>query len=151
MEERVVTAPKRQEFRVPGLNEPLSHYADAVRWGDLLFVSGLAPLDREGRLVGGESAAAQCGQILENMKLILETAGASFGDVLRVTVYLTDVDDRTLINPVRRAYFGDARPASTLIEVARLAIPGMKVEIEAVVGLPGTAGGARSPAEFGAQ
>ncbi len=70
------------------------------------------------------------------MEKVLKAAGASFADVLKVTVYLTDVDDRTKINPVRQRYFGDARPASTLIEVSRLAIPGMKVEVEAVVGLP---------------
>ena len=56
--------------------------------------------------------------------------------MLRVTVYLTDVDDRKAINPVRQEYFGDARPASTLIEVAGLAVPGMKVEIEAVLAVP---------------
>jgi 2-iminobutanoate/2-iminopropanoate deaminase len=127
---------KRQEFRVEGLNEPISHYTDAVRWGDMLFVSGLAPLDREGRLVGGADAAAQTRQILDNMKLILAAAGAGFEDVLRVTVYLTDIADRGAINPVRRDYFGAARPASTLVEVSALAVPGMKVEIEAVVGLP---------------
>jgi 2-iminobutanoate/2-iminopropanoate deaminase len=127
---------KRQEFRVDGLSEPLSHYTDAVRWGDMLFVSGVAPLDREGRLVG-DDAAAQARQIFENMKLILDAAGAHFRDVLRVTVYLTDVHDRKAINPVRQEYFGAARPASTLIEVADLAVPGMKVEIEAIFGLPG--------------
>jgi 2-iminobutanoate/2-iminopropanoate deaminase len=127
---------KRQEFRVAGLSEPLSHYTDAVRWGDMLFVSGIAPLDREGRLVG-DSAAAQTRQIFENMKRILDAAGASFRDVLRVTVYLTDVNDRKAINPVRQEYFGDVRPASTLIEVSDLAVPGMKVEIEAIFGLPG--------------
>jgi 2-iminobutanoate/2-iminopropanoate deaminase len=71
------------------------------------------------------------------MKLILDAAGAHFRDVLRVTVYLTDVHDRKAINPVRQEYFGAARPASTLIEVADLAVPGMKVEIEAIFGLPG--------------
>jgi 2-iminobutanoate/2-iminopropanoate deaminase len=70
------------------------------------------------------------------MKLVLDAAGAGFGDVLKVTVYLTDVNDRKKINPVRQQYFGAARPASTLIGVGELAIPGMKVEIEAVVGLP---------------
>ena len=70
------------------------------------------------------------------MKLILDAAGAGFQDVLRVTVYLTDIADRTVINPVRQTYFGATRPASTLIEVSALAVPGMKVEIEAVVGLP---------------
>jgi len=84
--------------------------------------------------VGGDDAAAQCRQVLDNIKAILETVGLSFDDVLRVTVYLTDVDDRSAINPVRQEYFGSARPASTLIEVSALAIPGMKVEIEAVAG-----------------
>ena len=71
------------------------------------------------------------------MKAILDAAGASFADVLKVTVYLTDVEDRKKINPVRQEFFGSARPASTLIGVQALAIPGMKVEIEAVVGLRG--------------
>jgi reactive intermediate/imine deaminase len=127
---------KREEFRVAGLNEPVSHYTDAVRWGDLLFVSGVAPLDRDGRLVGGDDAVAQTRQIFENMKRILEGAGAGFADVLRVTVYLTDIADRARINPVRQEYFGTTRPASTLIEVSAFVVPGMKVEIEAVVGLP---------------
>jgi 2-iminobutanoate/2-iminopropanoate deaminase len=126
---------KRQEFRVDALSTPLSHYTDAVRWGDTLYVSGIAPLDSAGKLVGGSDPVAQTRQIFKNMKLILEAAGARFSDVLRVTVYLTDVNDRTLINPVRQEYFGDARPASTLIEVAGLAVPGMKVEIEAIFGL----------------
>ena len=127
---------KREEFRVEALSAPISHYTDAVRFGDMLFISGIAPLDREGRLVGRDSAAAQTRQIFENMKAILDEAGAGFKDVLRVTVYLTDVNDRAEINPVRQKYFGDTRPASTLIGVSGLAIPGMKVEIEAIVGLP---------------
>ena len=101
-----------------------------------MFISGLAPVDENLNLVGGEDAAAQTRQIFEHMKAILETAGASFADVLRVTVYLTDINDRAAINPVRQEYFGEARPASTLIGVNELAVPGMKVEIEAIVGLP---------------
>ena len=132
-----MTASKREEFRVADINEPVSHYTDAVRWGDLLFVSGIAPLDAEGRLVGGDDAVKQTRQIFENMKRILAAAGAGFADVLRVTVYLTDIADRARINPVRQEYFGKARPASTLIEVSAFVVPGMKVEIEAVVGLPG--------------
>lgn len=124
----------RQEFLLAGLAPPISHYCDAVRWGDTLYISGVPPLDAAGRVVS-DDPAAQAGQVFENMKLILDAAGATFADVLKVTVYLTDVDDRTKINPVRQAYFGTARPASTLIGVKELAIPGMKVEIEAVVGL----------------
>src|SRR5205814_327017 len=70
-----------------------------------------------------------------NMKLERDDAGASFADILKVTVYLLDVNDRSKINPVRKEFFGAARPTSTLIGVSELAIPGMKVEIEAVVGL----------------
>lgn len=126
----------REEYRVPGLNEPISHYTDAVRFDNLLFISGLAPVDEDLNLVGGDDAAAQTRQIFENMKAILEAADAGFADVLRVTVYLTDINDRAAINPVRQEYFGEARPASTLIGVNELAVPGMKVEIEAIVGLP---------------
>jgi 2-iminobutanoate/2-iminopropanoate deaminase len=125
----------RQEFRVEGLNLPVSHYTDAVRWGDLLFVSGVAPLDAEGRLVGGADVVAQTRQVFRNMKRVLDAVGADVGDILKVTVYLTDVADRAAINPVRQEFFGAARPASTLIGVAALVLPGMKVEIEAVVGL----------------
>jgi 2-iminobutanoate/2-iminopropanoate deaminase len=125
---------RRQEFRVKTLHEPVSHYTDAVRWGDMLFVSGVAPLDKDARLVS-EDVAAQARKVFENMQEILDAAGATFADVLKVTVFLTDVRDRPLINPVRQEFFGTARPASTLIGIDELVVPGMKIEIEAVVGL----------------
>ena len=128
--------PERREYMIEGLMPPISHYCDAVRWGDLLFVSGVAPVDAKGKVVS-DDPAAQTRQIFLNMKAVLDAAGASFADVLKVTVYLTDVEDRKKINPVRQEFFGAARPASTLIGVQALAIPGMKVEIEAVVGLRG--------------
>jgi reactive intermediate/imine deaminase len=126
---------KRQEFMVEGVAPPISHYCDAVRFGDLLFISGVPPTDAKGKVVGGDDVAEQTRQVFRNMKLVLDEAGASFADILKVTVYLLDVNDRSKINPVRKEVFGDARPASTLIGVSELAIPGMKVEIEAVVGL----------------
>ena len=131
----------KQELTVKGLAAPISHYCDAVRFGDLLHISGVPPTDANGRLVGGDDVAAQTRQVFENMKRVLVAAGAGFGDILKVTVYLLDVNDRSKINPVRKEYFGAARPASTLIGVRELAIPGMKVEIEAVVGLRRQGGG----------
>jgi len=125
----------RQELRVTTLSEPISHYTDAVRFGDLLFVSGLAALDGSGQLVGPGDVVAQTRQIFVNFKSVLDATDADFSDVLKVTVFLTDVRHRTQINPVRREFFGNARPASTLIGVKELALPGMLVEIEAVVGL----------------
>ena len=74
---------------------------------------------------------------VSSLKKVLDAAGAGFSDILKITVFLTDIGDRTKINPVRQRHFGQARPASTLIGVNELAVPGMKLEIEAVVGLPG--------------
>lgn len=127
--------PDREEYSLAGGVPPISHYTDAVRFRDTLYISGLAPLDQDLNVIS-DDVVEQTRAIFEQMKTILDMAGATFADVLRVTVYLTDVNDRTKINPVRQEYFGDARPASTLIGVSALAIPGMKVEIEAIVGLP---------------
>ena len=127
---------EREEIRVPELAEPISHYTDAVRAGELLFVSGFVPVDGEGRLVGGDDVVAQARQVFANLGVVLAAAGATFADVVKVTVYLTDIADRVRINPVRQEVFGDARPASTLVEVSALAVPGAKLEIEAVALIP---------------
>jgi 2-iminobutanoate/2-iminopropanoate deaminase len=126
----------RRAIRVDGLADPISHYTDAVVAGELLFVSGLIAVDRQGALVGADDVAAQTRQVFENLRAVLDEAGCRVEDVVKVTVYLTDVDDRPKINPVRQEVFGDARPASTLVEVSRLAVPGAKVEIEAVALIP---------------
>jgi 2-iminobutanoate/2-iminopropanoate deaminase len=126
----------RREIRVDGLAEPLSHYTDAVRAGDLLFVSGLVAVDGDGNLVGGDDVVAQTRQVFENMRAVLAAAGCGFEDVVKVTIFLTDIDDRPSINPVRQEIFGGARPASTLVEVTRLAVPGARVEIEAIAIVP---------------
>jgi 2-iminobutanoate/2-iminopropanoate deaminase len=126
---------QREEIAVPGLAPAISHYTDAVRFGDLLFVSGVIAVDKDLKLVGGDDVVAQTRCIFENMKQVLAAARATFADVLKVTVFLVDVNDRVKINKVRQEYFGSARPASTLIGVRELALPGVKVEIEAIVGL----------------
>ena len=126
----------RREIRVDGLADPISHYTDAVVAGELLFISGLVGVDGQGALVGGDDVAAQARQVFENMRAVLDEAGCRFEDVVKVTVYLTDVDDRPKINSVRQEVFGTARPSSTLVEVSRLAVPGARVEIEAVALIP---------------
>jgi reactive intermediate/imine deaminase len=123
---------RREEIRVPGLAEPISHYTDAVRAGDLLFVSGFVPVDGDGQLVGGDDVVAQARQVFANLAAVLAAAGATFADVVKVTVYLTDIEDRVRINPIRQEVFRDTRPASTLVEVSALATPGARVEIDAV-------------------
>jgi 2-iminobutanoate/2-iminopropanoate deaminase len=127
---------RREEIRVPGQAEPISHYTDAVRAGDLLFVSGVVPVDAGGELVGGDDVVEQARQVFRNMAAVLTAAGAGPADVVKVTVFLTDVDDRPRINPVRAEFFGATRPASTLVEVSRLAVPGARIEVEAVALIP---------------
>jgi 2-iminobutanoate/2-iminopropanoate deaminase len=100
--------------------------------GPLLFVSGVVPVDEAGRLVGGDDVVAQARQVFANMGAVLAAGGATFADVVKVTVFLTDVDDRARINTVRQEVFGEARPASTLLEISALAVPGAKIEVEAV-------------------
>ena len=122
----------RNEYRVAGLPEPISHYTDAVQAGGLLFVSGCVPVDEHGQLVGSEDVVAQARQVFANIGKVLAAAGARFADIVKVTVYLLNVDDRARINPVRQDVFGRVRPASTLIEVSRLAVPGALLEVDAV-------------------
>ena len=124
------------EFRVPTQAEPISHFTDAVQAGDLLFVSGVVPVDAERRLVGGDDVVAQARAVFANMADVLAAAGCTFADVVKVTVFLTDVDDRPLVNPVREEVFGETRPASTLVEVSALVIPGARIEVEAVALVP---------------
>jgi reactive intermediate/imine deaminase len=131
---------EREEIRVEALSEPLSHYVDAVRVGRLVFVSGCVPLDHAGEVVGGDDALAQARQVLVNMDHVLKAAGSSFGDIAKVTVYVTDIDDRQAVNIARREFFGTSRPASTLVEVSRLAVPGIRVEIDCIAVLPNQGG-----------
>jgi 2-iminobutanoate/2-iminopropanoate deaminase len=126
----------REEIRVEGLAEPISHFTDAVRAGGFLHVSGIVAVDGEGGLVGGDDVVAQTRQVLDNMRAVLAAGGCGFADVVKVTIFLTDIDDRPKINPLRQDAFGAARPASTLVEVPRLAVPGAKVEIECVALVP---------------
>ena len=104
---------KRREVMVEGLAEPISHYTDAVVAGETLYISGIVPVDAAGALVGGDDVVAQARQVFAIMQRVLAAAVATPADVVKVTVYLLDIDDRPLINPVRQEFFGSARPAST--------------------------------------
>jgi 2-iminobutanoate/2-iminopropanoate deaminase len=127
---------KREEVRVEGVPQPISHYTPVVRAGRMVFISGMEPKDRNGATVGKNDVTAQARQVLENIKTCLTAAGATFADVCKVTVYVRNIRDRPLINEVRKQYFGASRPASTLVEISRLANDDYLVEIEAIAYLP---------------
>jgi 2-iminobutanoate/2-iminopropanoate deaminase len=125
----------REEIRVPDFCEPISHYVDAVRFGNLVFVSGIAAIATDGSVFAPDDVTAQTRHVFESLRKLLRHVGADFVDVLKVTVFLTDVQDRAAVNIVRKQYFSQSRPASSLIGVNNLALPGLRIEIEAVVGI----------------
>src|SRR3989442_478209 len=84
----------RQEIRVPGMPEPISHFTHVVRAGPIVFVSGCVASDENGKTVGGSDIVAQTRQVHENIKRCLAAAGATFADVCKVTVFLKNVADR---------------------------------------------------------
>lgn len=127
---------RREEIRVPGMPEPISHFTNVVRAGRLVFVSGCVASDAEGRTIGGNDATAQARQVHENLKKCLAAAGATFADVCKVTVFLKNIADREKVNVARKEYFGAHRPASTLVEISRLVRDDLLVEIEAIAVLP---------------
>lgn len=116
--------------------EPISHFSDATVAGKTLYVSGLVATDEHGAIVGEGDVVEQTRQIFRNLRRILEAAGAGPSDVAKVTIFMRDVSQRPLINPVRQKFFGEHRPASTLVEVSRLVRDELLLEIEAIAQLP---------------
>ncbi|HUE66794.1 MAG TPA: RidA family protein [Candidatus Acidoferrum sp.] len=123
-------------LRVEGLMEPISHFSDAVVAGRTLYVSGLVATNEDGEVIGTGDVVEQTRQIFRNLKRILDAAGATPADVAKVTIFMRDVAQRPLINPIRQEFFGPHRPASTLIEISRLVRDDLLIEIEAVAQLP---------------
>ncbi len=117
-----------ERFLLPGEMEPVSHYCHATRAGDRVWVSGTVGVRSDGAIP--EDAVEQFQVAIDTVDRCLKAAGAEARHVVKVTVLLTDINDRAAINPIRQAYFGEHRPASTLFEVSALVAPEMKVEIE---------------------
>ena len=119
-----------ERLRLEGvLPPPVSHYCDAVRAGDLLHISGMVAVDRDGRVVGKGDAARQAELIFEHIDRVLARCGADASRITSVLIHLTNMDDRARINPVRMRYFGEHRPASTLVQVDALIHPDLLVEV----------------------
>ena len=127
---------QRREIRVEGMSEPVSHFTHVVTAGRLVFVSGCVATDAAGKLVGGSDVVAQARQVHENLKHCLAAAGATFADICKVTVFVRNMAHREAINTVRKEYFGQSRPASTLVEVSRFVRDDYLLEIEATAVLP---------------
>jgi reactive intermediate/imine deaminase len=120
--------------------DPLAPYriSQAFRVGDLVITSGQAAIDRDGNLVGVGDFAAQAEQVFANLAEVLEAGGSSLAQVIKVTIYLTDMDRFADIVALRERYFTPPYPADTIVEVKALALPELEIEIEATALATGT-------------
>lgn len=126
----------RRVVHVEGIAPPRSFYSHGmIAPGPTLWVAGQVALRPDGTIEDGD-AAAQTEVVLENLSAIVRQAGGSMADVVRTTVYLTDIADRDAVTAVRERHFPTPAPPNTLLVVAGLAHPAFRVEIDAVVAMP---------------
>ena len=132
----VAPAQSLQRINPPGLSAPAT-YTHIVRAGNTLYLAGQVGVDAQGTLAGS-GMVEQLQQVLENIRIALASQGADFSHIAKITIYTTDVDAIRAPEAaaVRAKYFGEYRPASTLVGVTRLASPDYKVEIEVTAVLP---------------
>ncbi|WP_323000985.1 RidA family protein [Denitromonas sp.] len=113
--------------------QAIGPYSQAIALDGLLFTSGQIPLTTAGEKVAGD-IAAQTGQVFDNLEGILSSAGAALSDVIKVTVFMTDLGEFAAMNAVFAQRFGEHRPARSTVQVAALPT-GARVEIEAIARL----------------
>jgi 2-iminobutanoate/2-iminopropanoate deaminase len=121
----------KRAFTTGDAPKAIGPYSQAVRVGDLLFLSGQIPLDPSTAQVVEGDVTAQARRVMENLGAVLKAAGLSFADVARTTIYLADMNDFAKVNEVYGSYFSEPFPARATVQVARLPRD-VRVEIDAI-------------------
>lgn len=129
--QKVILPPKTPRWQA-------GHYSQGVKVkpGVLVFLSGQVPEDAQGNLVGKGNMEAQARQVMENVKAMVEEAGGTLDNVVKLTAYLTDMTQREAVSKVRDEYFKRDFPASTFVEVKSLVNKDWLLEIEAIAVVP---------------
>lgn len=118
----------------PTLSKPTgyTHVVEVTGPGKTIYIAGQVALDKDGNVVGAGDMKAQAEQVFKNLEAALAAGGAKFADVVKMNTYVTDMDRAPAVREVRARYFGEATPASTLVQVVRLARPELLLEIEVI-------------------
>jgi reactive intermediate/imine deaminase len=122
----------------PALSTPTgyTHVVEVTGPARMIYIAGQIALDKDGKVVGAGDMKAQAEQVFKNLEAALTAAGAKFSDVVKMNTYVTDMDKAPAVREVRARYFGTTTPASTLVQVVRLARPEFLLEIEVIAALP---------------
>ena len=125
----------------PALSKPTgyTHVVEVTGPAKMVFIAGQIALDKDGNVVGAGDMTAQAEQVFKNVEAALAAAGAKFTDVVKMNTYVTDMDKAPAVREVRAKYFGETTPASTLVQVVKLARPEFLLEIEVIAALPNVA------------
>jgi enamine deaminase RidA (YjgF/YER057c/UK114 family) len=107
-------------------------WAQCTRKGNFLFISGQVGLDIKGNIVGRNNFEKQAKQALDNLVLMIEAGGGKLEDLMMITVFVTDMNNRPIFAKVRNSYFRKNPPASTIVEIKRLFMDGILIEINGI-------------------
>jgi len=118
----------------PTLSKPTgyTHIVEVSGPVKTIYISGQIALDKDGKVVGEGDMKAQAEQVFKNLEAALTAAGAKFTDVVKMNTFITDMDKAAAVREVRARYFGETTPASTLVQVVKLARPEFMLEIEVI-------------------
>jgi 2-iminobutanoate/2-iminopropanoate deaminase len=131
-------APHVKRTNPPTLSKPTgyTHVVEVTTPVRTIYIAGQIAFDKDGNVVGAGDMKAQAEQVFRNLEAALAAAGAKFADVVKMNTYVTDMEKAPAVREVRARYFGETTPASTLVQVARLARPELMLEIEVIAAVP---------------
>ncbi|MCY1389516.1 2-aminomuconate deaminase [compost metagenome] len=133
----------KKQINSSRLRVPNGHFSQATSieaTGTLVFISGMTARRPDGSIAGLGDVEAQTRQVCENLKNAVEAAGGTLDDICRVDVYVRNIEQFDVIHKVRREYFREPLPASTMVEVAKMVSPDYLIEINAIAVLPDASG-----------
>ena len=125
---------EQRAYRIRTDPDPFEPFfiSQGFRIGDLIYLSGQAAIDEQGRIVGAGDFDAQAERTFRNISSVLEAGGSSLDRVIKVTIYLTDMGNFPKIMALRQRWISEPYPADTIVEVRSLALPELMLEIEAI-------------------